>query len=396
MLGGQLRVAIDARYLSHNLVGGIHTYLMNLSRQLLSDSSSQEVVFWVDDKAKFDLQGECPAAAVRTVPWRTKLSSARNDRRLGLLMRRDGADVLHFPANYGVAPPGAPTVITLHDAINVMPLQEIIRGHAHDPRTVAMMTYLHLMTRRAIARQPLVITVSEHAKEQILRYVDLDPDRVNVIYSAPDGDFRMLDADDVADTRRRLGLRQHVLLADAIKNPDATLAAFRLLPRALRDDTSLIFFARRQPSAAVLQAAETGECRLLMRPQRDTLVRLYNLANLFIFPSPYEGFGLPVIESMACGTPVIASDCGSLPEVIGPGGVSVPLDDHLAYAQAIVNLLDDRVLMTRYRKRALQHAAGFSWERAAHETSAVYREAMGLARIQPRQQFVEASVSSSS
>lgn len=393
MLTRPLRVAIDARYLSHNLMGGVHTYLYNLASQLVQASGEQEIVLWIDDKAAFDLDNLGLEPNVRVIPWRTPLSSARNDQRLGLMMRRGGADVVHFPANYGFAPPGVPTVITLHDAINLMPLAEIIRGHSRDPKTVLTMSYLHLMTRRAIDRQPLVLTVSEHAKSQILRYAPLEPDRVRVVYSAPDSQFRVLEPGVTNETRERLQLRPRVLLADAIKNPETALMAFRLLPAHLRESVSLIFFARRPPSAAVRAAAVAGECLLLMRPSREELVRLYNLADLFIFPSWYEGFGLPVIESMACGTPVIASDRGSLPEIVGSGGLNIPPTNAEQYAMTIRDLLEDDERLRGLSHSALQHASRFSWERTGRETSTIYREAFELARSQTRRLLASASLS---
>lgn len=391
MLTRRLRVAIDARYLSHNLMGGVHTYLYNLGSQLVQAPGDQEIIFWIDDKAQFDLDGLEPT--VRVLPWRTPLSSARNDQRLGLLMRRDGADVLHFPANYGFAPPGVPTVVTLHDAINLMPLSEIIRGHAHDPKTVMTMSYLHLMTRRAIDRQPLVITVSEHAKAQILRHAPLDADRVRVVYSAPDSQFRVLEAGAIRSMRERLRLRSRVLLADAIKNPETVLAAHRGLPSDVRDHVSLVFFARRQPSTAVRAAAAADECLLLMRPSREELVQLYNLADLFIFPSWYEGFGLPVIESMACGTPVIASDRGSLPEIVGPGGLTISPTNAQRYAAAIWDLLENDEKLWDMSHHAMRHAELFSWEQTAKQTSTVYREAFELARSDTRRLLTSASLS---
>ena len=140
------RIGIDARYLSHGLVGGVHTYIRSLTNALIQSDAPFDYDLWIDDKCPYDA-GELPAGSqIRMLPWKSPLSSLRHDQRLGMLMRRAGADAVHFPANYGFAPPGIPTVVTLHDAINILPYREIVRGHQKKPRTLLTMSYLHLMT----------------------------------------------------------------------------------------------------------------------------------------------------------------------------------------------------------------------------------------------------------
>jgi glycosyltransferase involved in cell wall biosynthesis len=381
----RLRIAIDARYLSHGLVGGVHTYLRNLASALIELDSSHEYTFWVDDKAPFELADDHPDARTRVLPWRAPLSSLRNDLRLGMLMRRDGADVVHFPANYGYAPPGVPTVVTLHDAINILPLSEIVGGHPKQARTIATMTYLHLATRRAIARRPFVITVSQQARREILRHADLDPDQVRVIYHAPEPVFQPLAEHEIASERARLGLHDLVLVADAIKNPKVTLNAYRGLPRELREHTSLVFFARREPEQSVIRAHLAGECLLVRSPAKNELARLYGIADGFVFPSWYEGFGLPVLEAMACGTPVAASCVGAVPELVEDAGLVIGnANDDRAFSRALAQLLSGSEYRRELRAQALRRAQMFTWRRAALETHEAYADALEAARPRSR------------
>lgn len=372
----RLRIAIDARYLSHGLVGGVHSYVRNLTTTLACQESPHSLVLWVDSKAPVDVPGLNGSVEFRVLPWRNMASSAMLDMRIGAVMKEDGADVVHFPGNYGFSPSDLPTVITLHDAINLLPLHEILRSHPKRPQQMLTMSYLWLMTRRAVRRDPFIVTVSNYSRREILERTGLDENRVRVVYRAPDRVFRVLDPEEHHPLRERLGLRPRVLLADAIKNGDCTLRSYRALPADVKSETSLVFFSRQPPSPAVQAAMDSGQCVFLHRPSRDDLVVLYNIADLFIFPSWYEGFGLPVTEAMACGTPVIGSDRGSLPEVIGDAGHILDAEDHEGIAAAVVDLLSDSAQLATLRCRALARADCFSPGIEARQTLDVYEDAV--------------------
>lgn len=369
------RIAIDARYLSHGLVGGVHTYLHNLALALLDVDAGLDLVFWIDEKAPFDLRDRAGGFETRVLPWRNPLSSILNDARIGAAMARDGADVAHFPANYGFAPAGLPTVLTMHDAINLLPLHEIIRGHRKSPKTIVLMTYLHVLTTRAARRNPWVVTVSDYSRTELLRRAPLDPARLRVMYQAADPAFQPLDEACLAGPRSRLGLKARVILADAIKNPDATLGAYRGLPVHVREQTTLLFFSRREPPVVVQASVDAREAVLAPRPSRAELVQLFNIADVFVFPSWYEGFGLPPLEAMACGTPVIVSDVGSLPEIVADAGIIVGPTDYTALSEALRGLLENDPLRLELGEQALKRAAAFSWRSSVETLAGVYHDA---------------------
>lgn len=370
------RIAIDARYLSHGLLGGVHTYTRNLITALLALDCGQRYSLWADTKCPFELTDLPASADVKLRPWRGPVTSVANDVRLGTAMARDGAQVIHFPANYGFAPRFVPVVVTLHDAINLLPLHEIIRSHAKNARTITTMTYLHIMTRRSIRRRPHVITVSQYSRQEILKHSRLPADRVHVVPEAHEGMFRVIEPECTRSLAARLGRTDRVLAADAIKNPECVLRAYRRLPASVREDMHLVFFARRTPPSSVVESASRGESTLLLQPSREDLVALFNLACLFVFPSWYEGFGIPVLEAMACGTPVIASSRGALPEVVGEGGIIVDAEDDAAISDAITRLEHDTASYRALRERSMARASGFSWERAACQTREIYEEAL--------------------
>jgi glycosyltransferase involved in cell wall biosynthesis len=129
--------------------------------------------------------------------------------------------------------------------------------------------------------------------------------------------------------------------------------------------------------ARIAELRRAGKIVWFDHPSDDQLHLLYNAASLLVVPSHYEGFGLTAIEGMACGTPVLASDRASLPEVVGEAGVLLPPDDEAAWATALRDLADDRARREQLIAAGLRRAAEFTWERAAADTLAVYRRVTG-------------------
>jgi glycosyltransferase involved in cell wall biosynthesis len=176
------------------------------------------------------------------------------------------------------------------------------------------------------------------------------------------------------------------VLADAIKNPSALLAAWARLPAALRARTILVFFSREaapRPEIAGALAAD-GQLRFVAQPSRDELVLLMNAADVFVFPSFYEGFGLPLVEAMQCGLPIVASARGAIPEVVGGAGLLFSLETSDECADRLQRVLTDEDLRNRLRRASLERAREFSWDRAARATLAVYQQAFDADRSQHR------------
>jgi glycosyltransferase involved in cell wall biosynthesis len=379
-----MRIGIDVRYLSHGLMGGVHTYMTHFVPALVDVAPEHQIYLYADTKRPFELRSLPERVVVRYLPWRNPLWSVYNDFFMWRQMAHDHLDVAHFPANYGWGPPGVRTVITLHDALNVHPMPQVIRGlgdsNSRNARGIALHSYLHLCTRLALRRADLVLTVSEHARNEIALYSGFDPGRIVPIPHAPTPDLRRVDDPErLAEVRQRHNLARPFVLADALKNPIVIVKAWRLLPPALRERYQMVFFSRRpDPLPVIREAEEAGHARLLIRPSREDLIALYSMAEAFLFPSWIEGFGIPVLEAMTCGAPVIASDRGSIPEVAGDAALLVDANDAEAMARNIELVLTTPAEAERLRKDGLVRAAQFSWRGTAQRILQAYTEAFAL------------------
>ena len=379
-----MRIGIDVRYLSHGLVGGVHNYVSHFVPELINLAWDHDIFLYADRKRPFELVSVTDRVTVRFLPWTSPLSSVINDFWMWRMMARDRLDVAHFPANYGFGPPGAHTIITLHDALNILPLRQSYRGLADgyarpSARIVAMTTYLHFCSLVAARRAALILTDSNHAAGEIARVGGIDRRRILAIPLGLAPDMGRVDAPALlSDARARLGINRSFILADALKNPDAVVQAYRLLPPELRQGRQIVFFARRPNTLPIIQeAVARGEAVVLPRPSREDLIALYSMAEAFVFPSWIEGFGIPVLEAMACGAPVVASDRGSIPEVAGNAALLADARDPAALAEHLITVLRNPDIAGQLRDRGFARAREFTWQKTAEGILHSYRIAMG-------------------
>ncbi|MBI3892352.1 MAG: glycosyltransferase family 4 protein [Candidatus Wallbacteria bacterium] len=301
------------------------------------------------------------------VPW--KACQARAD----LLHRTFGSSPLLMPC---------PTVLTVHDLIpSVRPQGWPWRARLyHD-------FWMRFSMRRATA----IIAISESTRQDISRLTSVAPERIEVIPEGVSGEFRPVESNGhVEQVLDKHSLRQPYILAvgalDHRKNVPMLLEAFSLCRRrgVLSSRHSLAIVGPQNPETlrCYAQQAERleAEARVVGRVSREDLVALYQGAELFVFPSAYEGFGLPPLEAMACGTPVIASAVTSIPEVVGDAAVLVspPLTAE-RFADAMAVLASDPQARRELSCKGKARAALFSWSNTARRTLEVYRRVAAAA-----------------
>ena len=289
---------------------------------------------------------------------------------------RLNADLLHVPYFAPPLRPPLPTVVTILDIIPLL-LPEY-RGRA------AVRLYMRLVARAA-RHATQIITISHHSASDIIRHLGCQAARVAVVHLAAGAQFRPRDRTlSETEVAARYGVTPpfvyYVGGLDARKNLATLVWAFARMQYAGGPPATLVIAGRASGNDprmfpdldAIIMFARAGAfVKRIDVPYEDAPL-LYGAATVFAFPSRYEGFGLPPLEAMACGTPVIVADAASLPEVVGDAALRVPPDDVAGWSAALWRMLADDALRADLSRRGLERAAQFSPDRMARETLAIY------------------------
>lgn len=241
-------------------------------------------------------------------------------------------------------------------------------------------------SRLAAMRADMVIAISENTKHDILEILNIPEERIRVIYLGVSSCFRpSVEETKVKETLSKYGIdSQYLLFVGAIeprKNIAGLVRAYHSLGQELKDNFKLLIvgasgWLNEQIYSLVSELGLQENVKFLGFVPDEDLVFFYNGAAAFVYPSFYEGFGIPVVEAMACGTPVITSDVSSLPEVVGEAGIMVDPQDIEAISDAITSVLTNASLREGMKQKSLDRAKAFSWEQSARQTLAVYKDVM--------------------
>jgi glycosyltransferase involved in cell wall biosynthesis len=372
-----MKIAIDARKWRDY---GIGTYVRNLARHLaLIDRETTYFLFCneADESTLRDLAENFVPVVERSAGY-----SVAEHLSIPRKLRQLGADLYHSP--HYVLPLLCPkaAVVTIHDCIHLLFPEYLPNRFAK--------RYAWFMMRNAVHRSELILTVSEASRADILSfYPEADAERLKVVPNAIDeAILEEPGEEEMERVRERYQIRgRFVLYAGNIKphkNLARLIAAFGLLKRRSgHDDLKLLIIGDEVNRYASLRrsveaAGVRQDVRFFGFVPDHTLAALYRLAAVFAFPSLYEGFGLPPLEAMACGTPVVTSRISSLPEVVGDAALLVDPYSVEDIAGALERVLGDDALRASLVVRGRARAQSFSWERSARAIHAGYMKVLGV------------------
>ncbi len=372
-----MRVGLLASLLSRSAGyrrAGVSRYIEALLQYLPTVAPDLEIVAWLPRTVWRAGQAEFPSAIIwRPTRWPTERPLARIAWEQAIApVATVGCSLVHGPVNVLPLARWVPGVVTVHDL-----------AFLHFPETypVAKRWYLHFFTRWSVARADRVITVSEHTGRDVVASLGVPPERVVIVPNGVDATFRRIeDERALATWRAERELPERFLLyvgtLQPRKNLTTLLEAMAHLGSAF--DWLLVVVGARgwKESGIFARLRELGlerRVRFVGYVPPEELRWWYSAATVFVYPSLYEGFGLPVLEAMACGTPVITSDGSALREVARDAAVLVDPRDPSALARAIAELASDEERRRALAMAGLVRARSYTWERTARETAAVYR-----------------------
>ena len=365
------RIGIDAR-LTYYTQGGISQYTQHLLRELPELAEDHSIAVLHSRKDERDLAG---APMHRVSCWTP--SHHRLERlALGLEIAPRRLDLLHSP---DFIPPlfgAGKFVITVHDLAFLHYPQFLTPESRH---------YYNGQIAAAAQRADRIIAVSEATCRDLTDLLEVPPDKIDVILEGVTPNFRPLPPADLVPALEKYRLTAgYILFVSTLeprKNVSGLIRAYAALRAALPDAPPLVLVGDQgwlsEPVLGLIEKLRLGaHVRWLGRVSYDMLPALYAAAGVFCLPSFYEGFGLPPLEAMACGTPVVVSQRASLPEVVGEAGLLVNPDDDEEITDTLRRVLTDPELAAEMRQKGLTQAGKFSWRRAAEETLAVYERTL--------------------
>ena len=370
-----MKIAVDARGALWFRGTGIGTYTYQLIKGL-AHGSSNEFLFFCPELSPLVGQVQSPNVSWAAVPdnpaWQVEQAQMVQS------MVAAEVDLYHMPQNGLNLPKQVPfpVVVTLHDVIPYILPQTC--NPAFRRRFLTQMPYI-------AERADRLITVSHYSKRDILRYLNIPPEKAVVVYPAPEPIYVPLPQVPCGEfLEQRYGITGNPLVLyvggfSLRKNVGLLLTAFAASLKELGPQASLVLAGRPTPEVALLKdlALELKIKDQVIYPGYvpvQHLPQFYGAADVFVYPSLYEGFGMPPLEAMACGTPAIVSHAAALAEVVGDGAWQINPYDAEELTRAIIEVSTDRETATQLRQKGRAWVQRYSWRKAVMETTLVYQE----------------------
>ncbi len=364
-----MKIGIDCRMIYHS---GIGTYLQNLLREFsyLSISEDMENILYgdVDKLKKYNFTIK---------EFNFPIYSLQEQLFSPLKLKKERLDLIHFPHYNVPLLYSGEIVVTIHDLIHLLFPQYF---------SFVASRYAHFMLRHVSRKAKKIITDSHSSKRDIIKLLKVSSKKITVIYPGVSRNYRPIkDEFLIEKIKRKYNITQEFILFVGLLKPHKNIinlikAFFKLRKNnSLLKNKLVIIGKKKGPyylkvEELIRKLGLEEEIIFLGKVDADDLLMLYNSARVFILPSFYEGFGLPPLEAMACGIPVITANTSSLPEVVGDAAVMVDPYDIEEMAKAMYTVFTDRNLRKQMIDKGFERVKYFSWENAACQTCKVYKE----------------------
>ena len=376
-----MRIAFNATPLLSPFTG-IGQYTFHLAKGLNAAPSMDLDFFygfnWSKALREYAVPGitSVKSAAKKMIPNVYFINRLLQQRQFNRGIKRYSPEIYHEP-NTLAFPCDLPTITTVHD------LSWIRYPEMHPLNRVRN---LNRYFEPNLERAALILTDSEFVKRELMDVFGIEPQRIQPVLLGVESCFHPQTANDVSSVLAgyELSYGKYILAVGTLeprKNLQTVLEAYQMLPQAIRQRFPLVVAGMKgwNTSAIEKQIApliHSGQIRQIGYLPRKELAAVMAGAVTMVFPSVYEGFGLPPLEAMACGVPVIASRAASLPEVVGDAGVMVDPYDAAGIAASIQHFIDDPDERLTYSQKALVRSAGFTWDKCVTQTMDCYRQVL--------------------
>ncbi len=358
---------------------GIDIYLYNIIEEMIKAGHAEEISLIHFKKNDDDIYKTVNDVIIGSLPF-----NLINPINLSKAIKKNGIDVIHLPSH--MIPQICPfyinsnvkKVLTIHDLIPILFQKNLSWNYK-----------LWGPTLKFIKNRPdYIITDSKNTKKDCIEYLNIPEDKIEIIPLAPERKYKLLHNKE--DLRVELNIkykisRQFILYVGTVelrKNIPLLIRSFhKLLTKGLKLQLVLIGihgYGFDQILKIINELSISEDVVILGYVPNEDIIKFYNIAKLFVFPSLYEGFGLPPLEAMACGCPVITSNISSLPEIVGNAGVLMDPYDPDDLSRKMYQILINKTLQNDLQKKGLKQAKKFSWEKSAHETWKIYEKVLEL------------------
>ena len=352
---------------------GIHTFIAQQLNHLPSDEDDLNFVIFTNSQEELSGARSFNSRSTRWPTGNRLFRIAWEQLSWPLAARRHKLDLLHGMAFVTPILAPCPTIVTVYD---------LSFFYFPDRYPVLQRIYLSSQTRRSCRQARHIISISESGRQDVHKLFGIPMERISVIHPGVDRSFYPRSSEEIAAFRARQNLPpQYVLHVGTLQPRKSIPTLISAFARMERQDLELVLvggkgWAYDEIFAQVCEMGLNKRVRFTGYVPDSELPLWYNAASMLVFPSVYEGFGLPVAEAMACGTPVVAANTSAIPEAAGAAARLFQAQDAAELSSHMEAVLDDPHLMATMREHGLQQSRQFSWERAGKEMVDVYRRVL--------------------